>query len=165
MVFHQVLPQAFSRFLSVFLLVFLGFSGTALAEKPEIYLSSGGVFSSGWEFALDGYDTVAYFTEGKPVKGDPAYKTVFKGVTWIFANQKNLDSFLDDPDRYRPQYGGYCAYAVAQGTTAKGDPEQWYIEDGKLYLNLNPKILKRWVGQKAEYIEAADNNWPKVIND
>lgn len=154
----------------IFLAVILAVTGLVLssnpawAAKPEIYVKKGGAFSSGWEYAIDGYDAVAYFTEGKPVKGKAEFQTEYKGVNWVFSSQENLDSFKADPDKYRPVYGGYCAYAVSQGSTASGDPEVWYIEDGKLYLNYSKGIQRRWLKDIPGYIEAANNNWPKVLN-
>ena len=139
-------------------------STPAFAAKPEIFVKEGGVFSAGWEHAIDGYDAVAYFTEGKPVKGKAEFQTEYKGATWTFASQENLDTFKADPDKYRPVYGGYCAYAVSQGATASGDPEVWYIEDGHLYLNYNKGIQKKWLKDIPGYIEKADANWPKVLN-
>lgn len=136
----------------------------AHAAKPEIYVKQGGVFSAGWEHALGGYDTVAYHTQGKPVKGDPQFSTEYKGATWIFASQENLDTFLADPDAYRPQYGGYCAYALAaKGQLIHGDPLAWHIDNGKLYVNYDKGTQKRWLQDKAGYIEKADAQWPAIL--
>ncbi|MEM9670387.1 MAG: YHS domain-containing (seleno)protein [Pseudomonadota bacterium] len=129
----------------------------ALAEKAEVYT---GLFS---ETAVQGYDTVAYFTEGKPVKGTDQFTTDYKGATWKFVSQENLEAFLASPDMYAPQYGGYCAWAVALGQTAKGDARQWHIADGKLYLNLSSKIKRQWLDDVDNKIIEADANWPSVI--
>lgn len=133
-------------------------TGPAHAAKDKIYTS----FIS--NKALSGYDTVAYFTENKPVKGNSNYSTEYMGAEWLFASQENLELFEANPEKYAPEYGGYCAYAVATGTTAKGDPEQWEIVDDKLYLNVNAKIKKRWSAKKDTYIPKADANWPTVLN-
>lgn len=125
---------------------------------PEIYT---GRFSN---TALQGYDTVAYFTEGRPVQGSSDFTTEYKGVVWKFSSQANLDLFLADPEAYTPQYGGYCAWAVAKGQLAKGSAQQWYIEDGKLYLNLNRNIKSRWIEDREALIEDADANWPTVLD-
>ena len=130
----------------------------AAADKPEIYTSR---FSN---VALQGYDTVAYFTEGAPVRGSDAFTTEHQGATWKFASQETLDLFLSDPGAYVPQYGGYCAWAVALGQTAKGSAKQWHIEDGKLYLNINANIKQRWLDDVDNKIVEADANWPSVLN-
>ncbi len=129
----------------------------ALAATDPIYTS---LFSSK---AVGGYDTVAYFTEGKPTKGKSEFKLDYMGAQWFFANQENLDKFKDDPDRYAPQYGGYCAYAIAINDITKGDPKQWHIEDDKLYLNINAKIKNKWLGDVPGYIESAEKYWPGIL--
>ncbi len=138
-------------------------ASAALAAKDEIYVRQGGVFSSGWDYAIGGYDTVAYFTEGQPIQGSDEFTTEYKGVRWRFVSQENLDKFLADPEKYRPQYGGYCAYAVANNTTAEGNPENWAIHNGKLYLNVSKGVQRRWLKDKDGYVEKADNNWPDVL--
>lgn len=114
--------------------------------------------------AVSGYDVVSYFnSDQKPVKGTKDFSTDYKGAQWLFSSQENLDAFKSDPEKYAPQYGGYCAYAVAIGQTAKGDPLQYHIDDGKLYLNINAKIKERWLANKPDYINKANNNWPTVL--
>ena len=113
--------------------------------------------------AVSGYDSVAYHTEGKPVEGDDAYKYEWMGATWLFASSANRDLFIADPERYAPQYGGYCAYAVSQGNTASADPERWKIVDGKLYLNYNQAVQEIWEKDIPGYISQADANWPAVL--
>ena len=95
----------------------------------EIYT---GFFSSS---AIKGYDTVAYFTQEKAVEGNKKYQYQWKGAKWLFSSQKNLDLFTVNPDKYAPQYGGWCAYAVSQNTTASIEPDLFTIVDDKLYLN------------------------------
>lgn len=112
--------------------------------------------------AIRGYDTVAYFTEGKPVKGKPSLKTTWNGSTWQFSSQENLDRFKANPAKYAPAYGGYCAWAMAQGYTASTVPEAWDIKDGKLYLNYNLSIRKNWRTDIPGHIKQGDANWPKV---
>ena len=131
-------------------------SGGAWAED-EIYTS---LFSNK---AVSGYDVVAYFTEGKPVKGSSEYTTEYMGAEWLFSSEENLNLFIGDPEAYAPQYGGYCAWAVAQGDTASAKPEYWKIVDGKLYLNFSRKIQDRWEKDIPGFIESANGNWPKVI--
>ncbi len=129
----------------------------AMAQKAEIYT---GLFS---DLALQGYDTVAYFTAGAPVRGSAEFSTEYKGAEWRFANQENLDRFLADPEAYAPQYGGYCAWAVAQGDTAKGDARHWAIVDDRLYLNFNASIQRRWDADRPGFIGEGDANWPSVL--
>ncbi|MEW4464656.1 YHS domain-containing (seleno)protein [Vibrio cholerae] len=140
-----------------FVLILFFFSTFTMAQDP-IYT---GTFSNK---ALDGYDTVAYFTEGKPVKGAAQFKTEYQGAEWLFASQQNLDAFLADPEKYAPQYGGYCAWAVSEKKDfAPGDPQYWAIEDGKLYLNYNNKIKGLWEKDRAHHIAQGDQNWPALI--
>lgn len=134
------------------------FAGAAHAGKDEIYtsfLSSAGA---------GGYDVVAYFTAGKPVKGDDNFTTEHKGADWYFSSQTNLDAFNADPDKYTPQYGGYCAWAVSQGYTASGDPRQWSVVNDKLYLNYDANIQARWEADRGNFITLGDKNWPAVLN-
>ncbi|MEW6600902.1 MAG: YHS domain-containing (seleno)protein [Nitrospirota bacterium] len=114
--------------------------------------------------AIKGYDPVAYFTMGRPVKGVEGFSHEWKGAKWLFSNREHLDLFQADPEKYSPKYGGYCAYAVSQGTTADIDPDSWSIVDGKLYLNLNKDVQKLWSSDMKGYIEKADRNWPSVLS-
>ena len=111
---------------------------------------------------INGYDPVAYFTEGKPVKGYGWNVTEHDGVTYMFANKKNKKLFEADPEMYLPQYGGYCAYGVAVGKKFEIDPEVWKIENGKLYLNLDEGIQKKWNKDIPGYIQKADANWSEI---
>lgn len=113
--------------------------------------------------AIEGYDTVAYFTEQRAVKGSSDFETTYMEAKWRFSSAENRDLFLSNPKQYAPQYGGYCAYAVSQNYTAGIEPDQFEIVGGKLYLNYNAKIKARWLGQRDEFIAAADKNWPGVI--
>ena len=125
---------------------------TAQAE-PAVYT---GRFSN---TALQGYDPVAYFTEGQPVKGSKEFSTEYNGATFQFASAANRDAFLEDPAAYAPQYGGYCAWAMADGKYAKGNAKYWKIVDGKLYLNYNAGIQKKWNADVPGFIEKADTQW------
>ncbi len=113
--------------------------------------------------AVSGYDAVAYFTQGKPVKGDSSYSLEYMGANWNFKNAENLAKFKANPATYAPQFGGYCAWAVAHNTTAKGDPTQWTIFEGKLYLNYDADIQSKWTSDKANQILLANKNWPGVL--
>lgn len=132
-------------------------SGAASAAKPEIYT---GLFS---KFAVDGYDAVAYFTEGAPVKGAKEFEFEYKGAQWRFSSAENLAKFKADPAAYAPQYGGYCAWAIAQGRLAPGNPQNWTIYEGKLYLNYNDKVQADWLKDVPGFIAKADANWPGVL--
>jgi len=137
--------------------------GLVLAIAGPQPASAGGVVNASWTgTAIEGYDPVAYFTDGKPVEGDSDYSYEWMDATWYFASAENRDLFAADPEKYAPQYGGYCAYAVSQGGTATIDPEAWRIEDGKLYLNLNKDIQATWMKDIPGYIEKANANWPGI---
>jgi YHS domain-containing protein len=129
----------------------------AQAASPEIFT---GLVKG---VAVGGYDPVAYFTERKAVPGKPDITYFWKGAAWRFASEQNRDAFKAAPAKYAPQYGGYCAYAVALGSTAQGDPKSWHIVDGKLYLNLSPAVQKLWEKDIPGYIKSADKNWPSVL--
>ena len=141
-----------TRFLAFIGLVLL----SAAAAAGEINVSgTGGV-------AIKGADPVAYFTEGRPAKGTAAHSTAWKGATWRFASAANRAAFEADPDRYAPQYGGYCAWAVSQGYTAPIDPEAWKIVGGKLYLNYSKGVQQRWSRDIPGLVAKADGNWPDL---
>jgi hypothetical protein len=114
--------------------------------------------------AVDGTDVVAYFTEGRPVAGDPAFAHAWNGSTWHFASAANRDRFAADPQAFAPQYGGYCAWAVSEGYTASTTPEAWEIVDGKLYLNYSRRVQRRWERDIPGHIARADANWPRVLD-
>ncbi len=138
-------------------LLLVGASVASSAADEPIYT---GIFNSR---AVSGYDTVAYFTEGEPVKGDKKFRTDYMDAEWRFSSQANLDAFLADPAKYAPQYGGYCAWAMAGGYKASGDPKQWKIVDGKLYLNYNAEVKADWEVDIPGFIAKADVNYPEVV--
>lgn len=146
-------------YLMILMVVLLSVCSFSAHAKDPIYTST---FSNN---AIKGYDTVAYFTQGKAVKGDSDYSTEYKQAKWLFSSQENLDLFTANPEKYAPQYGGYCAYAVAQNTTASIKPELFTIHNGKLYLNYNQKFNNKWLGSKEQYIIDADKNWPAVLSN
>ena len=110
--------------------------------------------------ALEGYDAVAYFTEGKAVKGNGAYTHEWNGAKWHFASAANRDLFAQEPGKYAPQYGGHCSWAVSNNYTAEGDPEAWKIVNGKLYLNYNKEVQAQWEQDIPGRVAKADENWP-----
>ncbi|WP_210731997.1 YHS domain-containing (seleno)protein [Hydrogenophaga sp. PAMC20947] len=129
----------------------------AWAALPAVYT---GFFS---QTALGGYDPVAFFEMNKPVKGDAQFTHDYSGVHWRFVNAAHRELFAANPQAYAPQYGGYCAWAVAEGSTASGDPMFWKIIDGKLYLNYDAEVQKRWEKDIPGFIAKADKNWPSVL--
>ena len=112
--------------------------------------------------AIDGYDTVAYFTKGDALRGEAKFKADYKGAVWHFMSAENRDLFIANPKKYAPQYEGYCAYAAANGAVAKTEPDEWSIVDGKLYLNYNALIKIRWDVSQQEFIKDGDKKWPGV---
>ncbi len=129
-------------------------TGTPIAAVNE----DGGV-------ALKGYDPVAYFIDGKPTPGTDQFIAEWQGATYHFASAEDRDRFVADPEKYVPQYGGYCAYAIANDQIADIDPDEWAIVDGKLYLNNNAVAQGLWSLDKQGNIKAGDRNWaaaPKV---
>lgn len=134
-------------------------AASAHAADDLIYT---GLFSN---TAVEGYDVVAYHTAGEPVRGSREFSTEWNGASWRFANQENLDLFLADREAYAPQYGSYCAWAMAEGYAAKGDPQYWRIVEGKLYLNFNQEIQDRWERDIPGFIAAADANYPSILNN
>ncbi|MEP4532157.1 MAG: YHS domain-containing (seleno)protein [Cyclobacteriaceae bacterium] len=116
--------------------------------------------------ALDGYDAVSYFL-GEPKEGTKFIKTTYERVTYYFSSEKNKQVFLSDPDKYLPQYGGWCAYAMGLNSEkVKVDPETFKIVGGKLYLFYNfwgTNTLKPWNENEAALMEGADKNWKKIV--
>ncbi|MFN0123131.1 MAG: YHS domain-containing (seleno)protein [Blastocatellia bacterium] len=110
--------------------------------------------------AVKGYDTVAYFSEGKPLKGKNEFRHDWRGAKWYFASAANRDTFAAQPEKYAPQYGGYCAWAVSNDYTADIDPHAWKIVNGKLYLNYNRDVQQMWEKERDTNIRKADANWP-----
>ncbi|WP_420317336.1 YHS domain-containing (seleno)protein [Ekhidna sp.] len=137
------------------LLLFVCF--IASAQKSPIYTTNDG--------AIKGYDPVAYFNQGEPVKGVEKFTFKWKEADWFFSTQENLDAFKADPEKYAPQFGGYCAYAVGNGYTYASSPMAWRIVDGKLYLNYSKGIQKKWEADRDALIKKAEENWPKVIEE
>lgn len=115
--------------------------------------------------AIEGYDAVAYFTDDRAVEGNDDFEWLWKGANWRFANAANLAAFQENPEKYAPQYGGYCAWAVSQNDTAGIDPTQFTVYNGKLYLNYSKKISARWKTSKDAFIVDANRYWPQLLQD
>jgi YHS domain-containing protein len=135
--------------------VTMAFSSSALAK--------GLINTDGKGIAIKGYDPVAYFTMDKPVKGDKNIKYEWKGAKWRFSTENHMKLFIEDPDKYAPRYGGYCAYGVAVDALFDIQPEAWSIVDGKLYLNKNLEVRETWKKDIPGNIKKADMNWPGVL--
>jgi len=143
-----------------FILLFLGFAFTTnvIAQKIDYNTDKG--------FIAEGYDVTEYFNN-KAVKGDSKYQTTHNGVHYKFISQKNVDKFKNNPDKYTPQYGGYCAYAIAMnGEKVDINPKTFEIRDDKLYLFYNSwgiNTLEKWIEKDASNLQKkADINWQKV---
>ncbi len=148
------------------LLVLSVFSGIAYAGAPEINtLDKEGVFGKFKHngIAIRGYDTVAYFTEGKAVEGSANITTQWQGATWQFSSEEHKELFVAAPEKYAPQYGGYCAYGIANDYVVKIEPDQWQIVDDKLYLNYDARIQKAWSKNIAGYIKTADKKFEALL--
>lgn len=111
---------------------------------------------------MQGYDTVAYFKDGKAVRGLAGYTAEWMGAKWQFSSAANRDEFQKSPERYAPQFGGYCAWAVGHNYTASADPEAWKIVDGKLYLNYNKSVQRKWMQDEGKWISEGVRNWPTL---
>ena len=112
--------------------------------------------------AVDGYDVVAYFVEGRAVAGNAAFEHDLGGVRYRFASAANRERFVQEPQRYLPQYGGFCAYAVSKGYTADTDPLAWKVVDGRLFLNYDRSVQKIWEEDIPGRIAKGDANWPRL---
>ncbi len=127
------------------------FTITANAQQPEIFISNGA--------AVGGYDVVAIYKESKLIKGDSLDSYDWKNAKWMFATRSNLDSFMASPEKYAPQYGGYCAYGLSRGYKAPTEADTWTIIEGKIYFNYNKKVKETWMKNTPAYIREADKNW------
>jgi YHS domain-containing protein len=114
------------------------------------------------DVAIQGFDTVAYFTEAKAVKGSPRLAHEWAGTVWFFATIENRDAFASQPEKYAPQYGGHCALSVANGKDAKGSGEAWHLHQGVLYLNASNNVQARWLRDVSGNISRADQQWPSI---
>jgi len=135
----------------------------ALAAAPRGAGATTDVFAESG-IAVRGTDVVAYFTVGRPVAGRAEFAHAWRGATWRFASAANRDLFAADPERYAPAYGGYCAWAVAQGYTAPIDPRAWKIVDGRLFLNFSASVQRDWEKDIPGNITKADANWPRLTH-
>jgi hypothetical protein len=112
--------------------------------------------------ALHGFDPVAYFTQNKAVLGKPQLTAMYHRVTYEFASKEDQTTFQANPEKYVPQFGGFCAFATSVGVKADADPHEFAVNDGKLYVNNNEQAQKLFQQDVAGNIEKADHNWPDV---
>lgn len=129
-------------------------SNVVRAKEPEVFQNP---------TAINGYDPVAYFTDGKPVEGSAANQVDWNGANWHFATAENAAEFLKDPETYAPVFGGYCAYAASKGYVAPTVPEAWTIHEGKLYLNFSLRAQELWREDIPGNIEKGLANWPGIL--
>jgi YHS domain-containing protein len=131
------------------LLLLTGLGGIAAATSPAE------------DVAIKGYDTVAYFNAGKALKGNESFTFKWHDMTWYFSTKENRDLFAANPEKYAPQYDGYCAWAMTESRKAITDPEVWKIVEGKLYLNCSQTAYEKWSRDIPGNIKKADTNWLK----
>ena len=129
-------------------------SAVSFAQKPQAFEEKG--------IAINGYDAVAYFKEGKPVMGKKTFLFQWHDAYWLFSSKQNLDSFAHNPEKYAPQFGGYCAYGLSEGHKAPTQPDAWTIVDGKLYFNYDTEVRELWKKEMDDRIKHADENWPAL---
>lgn len=132
----------------------LFFSAIIMAQPVKINSKDG--------IAIKGYDPVAYFTLGKAIKGLPDFSYKWGGTTWQFSVKAHLDSFVVRPEKYVPQYGGYCAFGCSENHLSPTDPEAWTIVNGKLYLNYNLRTRVAWLQDTTTRIKNANMYWPSL---
>jgi YHS domain-containing protein len=113
--------------------------------------------------ALSGFDTVAFFLDSKAVNGSPFITADYQGATYFFATEEHKALFVSNPEKYAPQFGGYCAFGVAIEKVLPVDISTWQIRSGKLYLNLNPAIQAKFDADFADNLAKAQQNWPGLV--
>jgi hypothetical protein len=123
-------------------------------SQKEVFIKS--------NYAINGYDPVAYFTASKPVKGKEQFSFSWKDATWLFSSAEHRDLFQGGPEKYAPQFGGFCAYGVSDDHKSPTSPDAWTIVDGKLYLNYNMDVKRLWSKEQDMRIKLANEKWPAV---
>ena len=124
-------------------------------QRPRRYQKAG--------MALGGFDTLAYFTLGKAVRGSKDLAHNWDGATWLFSSQEHLHRFKADPEAYAPRFGGYCPYWLARAALVPGSPQAWAIEDGKLYLSYSKTYRRTWLKQADNILPKAAANWAQIV--
>lgn len=144
----RVMPMTISGLVSLLALVTVAFAS-------PVNVDSNGI-------AIQGHDPVSYFTDGKPVKGSSDYSAEHNGAIYHFASMEHQEIFKANPDKYAPQYGGYCAYGLSYGSKAPVEVDKFSVVDGKLYLNFNGNIQSRWEKDISGHVSKANANWKKI---
>jgi hypothetical protein len=129
-------------------------------QRPEIFQAGRAEF--GTDLAAGGFDVVAYQAQNQAVAGTGQFRVRWKEAEWRFASLQNRDAFVANPERYAPQYGGWCAFAMAAGVKAASDPRLFDVVGGRLYLNQTPSTQDAWRRDQAAMIQRGDANWPRV---
>lgn len=137
-------------------------ASTALLASSLSFAANVEVNANANDLAIKGYDTVSYFTKGAPTKGSDKFTAAYNGAIYQFSSAHNRDLFKAEPAKYAPQYGGYCAMGVALNKKLDTDPTAWHVRNGKLYLNLNKAVQKKWSTDIPGYIETAQGNWGDI---
>jgi len=151
---------------TLFTIIFTLIGGTMLFAGGSPEDSGEGIYVNAKHIALNGADVVAYYglpPEAGAVYGRSEISHEWKGATWLFATDETRERFIEDPERYAPRYGGYCAYALSQNKLVGTDPDAWTIYGDRLYVNNNLKGRKRWRQDKDGYIVKADGYWPEHL--
>ena len=137
-----------------------------LAVVPSTWVLAGGVnkliATDSFGVAIKGYDTVAYFTEGRAVKGKEELEFVWQDATWRFSSAAHRGLFAANPERFAPKFGGHCAMGMSRNKKVAADPEAWTIVDGKLYMKFNKAARDQWRQNTADNIKKGEENWTKL---
>jgi YHS domain-containing protein len=137
------------------LIISLLLAATAsFADTPQYATGNG---------AIDGFDPVSYFSENRPERGSSDITAEWNGAVWHFTTIEHRDTFMKDPEKYAPQYGGFCALGMAHGGDVPTNPEAWTIWEGKLYLNMIKEVSITWRYNPDKLIARADEKW-KAMN-
>lgn len=150
----ELFRRSYMAIIGISLQVSVSLTLAGLVESGQFYEKNG--------VAIDGYDPVAYFEDHRAVKGRPSFSSIYQGSVFHFSSPAHLAVFVEAPERFAPQFGGFCAYGVAEGVKAKSEGEVWEIVAGKLYLNYDSTIQRKWIGGKEVFIRAAEASWPTV---
>jgi YHS domain-containing protein len=148
--------------IAAMVIVCLSANGVVFAALP-INTLSGGLFDRQTGIAIRGYDPVAYYLDNKPVKGSEEFSMEWNSAKWLFASKNNLERFKADPEKYAPQYGGYCAYGVAVDNLVSIEPDKFTIINGKLYLNYDSEVQTTWRKSPEKYISEADKKFTRLL--
>ena len=148
----------------LFALMLLCFTSVTLSAERVNTLKPGLFGDRVTEIAIRGYDSVAYFTEQRAVVGRDEFSYQWQGARWLFSSADHRDRFAANPEAYAPQFGGYCAYGVAQGELLRIEGEQWAVVDGRLYLNYDAKWFAKWQSNRDHLIALAEMQYPSLID-